>query len=107
MIVSPQPLAILIELRDANKSQTDGTERAVGQLGRFLRTAKFPRLTKPNLFLASADDADGHVLAILKGVLAEFDSKVTVFDWQRSWPPCRWGSTLVSGSRWNMSCDSA
>lgn len=77
-----EAIAILIELRDANKSQTDGTERAVGQLGRFLRTAKFPRLTKPNLFLASADDADSHVLGILKGVLATFDAKVTVFDWQ-------------------------
>jgi hypothetical protein len=77
-----EAIAILIELRDANKSQTDGTERAVSQLGRFLGTAKFPRLTKPNLFLASADDADSHVLGILKGVLAEFESKVTVFDWQ-------------------------
>ena len=31
-----EAIAILIELRDANKSQTDGTERAVSQLGRFL-----------------------------------------------------------------------
>jgi len=77
-----EAIAILIELRDANKVQTEGTEKAVSQLGRFLGTAKFPRLTKPNLFLASADDADSHVLGILKGVLADFDSKVTVFDWQ-------------------------
>jgi hypothetical protein len=76
-----EAIAILIELRDANKTQTEGTERAVSQLGRFLGTAKFPRLTKPNLFLASADDADSQVLGILKGVLAEFDSKVSVFDW--------------------------
>jgi hypothetical protein len=77
-----EAIAILIELRDANKTQTEGTERAVSQLGRFLGTAKFPRLTKPNLFLASADTADSQVLGVLKGVLAEFDSKVTVFDWQ-------------------------
>jgi hypothetical protein len=77
-----EAIAILIELRDANKTQTEGTERAVSQLGRFLGTARFPRLTKPNLFLASADDADSQVLGVLKGVLAEFDSKVTVFDWQ-------------------------
>jgi hypothetical protein len=77
-----EAIAILIELRDANKTQTDGTERAVSQLGRFLGRAKFPRLTKPNLFLASADDADSQVLGILKGALAEFESKVTVFDWQ-------------------------
>jgi hypothetical protein len=76
-----EALAILIELRDANKAQTEGTEKAVSQLGRFLGQAKFPRLTKPNLFLASADDADSHVLGILKGVLADFDSKVSVFDW--------------------------
>ena len=76
-----EALAILLELRDANKAQTEGTEKAVSQLGRFLGQAKFPRLTKPNLFLASADDADSHVLGILKGVLAEFDSKVSVFDW--------------------------
>ena len=76
-----EAIAILIELREANKSQGEGTERAVSQLGRFLGTAKFPRLTKPNLFLASADNADSQVLGILKGVLAEFDSKVSVFDW--------------------------
>ena len=75
-------IAILIELRDANKSQTEGTDTAVTQLGRFLRTAKFPRLTKPNLFLASADDADTQVLGILREVLAEYDSMVSVFDWQ-------------------------
>jgi hypothetical protein len=75
-------VAILIELRDANKSQTEGTDTAVTQLGRFLRTAKFPRLTKPNLFLASADDADTQVLGVLREVLAEFDSMVSVFDWQ-------------------------
>jgi predicted RNA-binding protein with RPS1 domain len=75
-------IAILIELRDANKSQTEGTDTAVTQLGRFLRTAKFPRLTKPNLFLASADDADIQVLGILREVLAEYDSMVSVFDWQ-------------------------
>jgi hypothetical protein len=77
-----EAIAILIELRDANKTQTEGTKRAVSELGRFLGMAKFPRLTKPNLFLASAEDADSHVLGILKGVLAEFEAKVTVFDWQ-------------------------
>ena len=76
-----EAIAILIELRDANKTQAEGTEQAVGQLARFLGTAKFPRLTKPNLFLASADDADMHVLGVIKETLAEFDSQVTVFDW--------------------------
>jgi hypothetical protein len=52
----------------------------VGQLGRFLGTAKFPRLTKPNLFLASADDADERVLAVITRVPEEFNSKVSVFD---------------------------
>ena len=77
-----EAIAILIELRDANKTQAEGTEKAVGQLARFLGTAKFPRLTKPNLFLASPDDADMHVLGVIKETLAEFDSQVTVFDWQ-------------------------
>ena len=77
-----EAIAILIELRDANKVQTEGTEKAVSQLGRFLGTAKFPRLTKPNLFLASADDADIQVLGILREVLAEYESMVSVFDWQ-------------------------
>jgi hypothetical protein len=77
-----EAIAILIELRDANKTQAEGTEKAVGQLARFLGTAKFPRLTKPNLFLASADDADMRVLGVIKETLTEFDSQVTVFDWQ-------------------------
>jgi hypothetical protein len=77
-----EAIAILIELRDANKVQVEGTDQAVGQLGRFLSTAKFPRLTKPNLFLASADDADERVLAVIKKVLEDFSSKVSVFDWR-------------------------
>jgi hypothetical protein len=82
LLTLAEAIAILIELRDANKTQAEGTEKAVGQLARFLGTAKFPRLTKPNLFLASADDADMHVLGVIKETLAEFDSQVTVFDWQ-------------------------
>jgi hypothetical protein len=77
-----EAIAILIELRDANKTQVEGTEQAVGQLGGFLGTATFPRLTKPNLFLASAEDADTQVLGGIKEVLAEYSSKVTVFDWR-------------------------
>jgi len=77
-----EAIAILLELRDANKVQVEGTDQAVGQLGRFLGMAKFPRLTKPNLFLASAEDGDRRVLAVIKEVLAEFSSKVAVFDWQ-------------------------
>jgi hypothetical protein len=77
-----EAIAILIELRDANKVQVEGTDQAVGQLGRFLGTAKFPRLTRPNLFLASADDADEAVLAVIRKVLADFSSKVSVFDWR-------------------------
>ena len=78
-----EAIAVLIELRDANKVQVEGTNQAVGQLGRFLGTAKFPRLTKPNLFLASADDADERVLAVITRVLEEFSSKVSVFDWRQ------------------------
>ena len=77
-----EAIATLIQLRDANKVQVEGTDQAVGQLGRFLGTAKFPRLTKPNLFLASAKEADEGVLAIIMQVLDDFSSKVSVFDWR-------------------------
>jgi hypothetical protein len=75
-------IAVLIELRDANKVQVEGTDQAVGQLGRFLNTAKFPRLTKPNLFLSSASDADQGVLGVITDVLEGYSSKVSVFDWR-------------------------
>jgi hypothetical protein len=77
-----EAIAVLIELRDANKVQVEGTNEAVGQLGRFLNTAKFPRLTKPNLFLSSPTDADQRVLGIIRDVLEEYSSKVSVFDWR-------------------------
>jgi hypothetical protein len=75
-------IAMLMELRDANRTQMQGTEQAVGELGRFRATARFPRLTKPNLYLGSAENSDMRVLSIIREVLQEFSDKVAVFDWQ-------------------------
>ena len=73
-------VAILIELRNANKSQTEGTETAVTQLGRFLRPSS-PALTDPTCSWPRPTAADTQVLGVLQEVLAEFNSKVSVFDW--------------------------
>ncbi|HZC99218.1 MAG TPA: GAF domain-containing protein [Actinomycetes bacterium] len=75
-------IAILMDLREVNRSQAECTGEAVEQLGGFLATAKFPRLTKPNLFVASAEDADPRVIDIIRQVLAQFSSKATIIDWR-------------------------
>jgi hypothetical protein len=76
-------VAILMELRSVNRLQVEGTKRAVGQLSKFVGDAKFPRLTRPNLFVASSSNADDDVMEIIREVLSDYRSKVNVIDWTK------------------------
>jgi hypothetical protein len=76
-------LAILMELRTVNRSQSQSTKRAVNQLSAFVGDAKYPRLTKPNLFVASSSNADVDVMDVIREALSEYRSKVTVIDWTK------------------------
>ena len=62
-----EALAILLELRDANKAQTEGTEKAVSQLGRFLGQAKFPRPDQAELVPGSPTTPTATCSASSKG----------------------------------------
>ena len=76
-------ISTLIELRSVNRLQAQSTKKAVAQLSKFVGDAQFPRLTKPNLFVASSSKADGDVMEIIREVLGDYDKKVNVIDWTR------------------------
>jgi hypothetical protein len=74
-------IAILLELRQANRAQIKGTREAVTDLGLTLSNTKFPRLTKPQIFVAFAGRADDGVIAIIQQVLAQFSNALHVVQW--------------------------
>jgi hypothetical protein len=76
-------LGMLMELRNLNRSLTECTKKAVGQLTSFMGDGKVQRLTKPSLFVASSGKADGEVMDIIREVLDDYRSKVNVIDWTK------------------------
>jgi hypothetical protein len=74
-------IAILLELRQANRAQIAGTRAAVGDLSLTLRNTKFPRLTKPQIFVAFSDRADDSIVGIIQQVLGEFGDALRVVQW--------------------------
>lgn len=76
-------LAILYDLQQANHAQATGTRDAISELQDILSTTKFPRLTKPQIFIASSSRADDQVLAIMQEVLDEYSGRLNVVLWNR------------------------
>ncbi len=76
-------LAILYDLQQANRAQATGTRDAISELQDILSTTKFPRLTKPQIFIASSSRADDQVLAIIQEVLDEYSDRLNVVLWSR------------------------
>ena len=76
-------VAILLELRQANRAQLTGTRAAVNDLSVTLRSTKFPRLTKPQLFVAFSGRADDSVIGVIQQVLDEFSDTLRVVQWNR------------------------
>jgi hypothetical protein len=76
-------LAILFDLRQANRTQVTGTRDAITELQAILRTAEFPRLTKPQMFVAFSERADDGVMGIIQEVLNEFSDKLSIIQWNR------------------------
>ena len=74
-------IAILLELRQANQAQLTGTRAALGDLSVTLRTTKFPRLTKPQIFVAFSGRADDGVIGVIQQVLDEFSDALRVIQW--------------------------
>jgi hypothetical protein len=81
LLLLADSLAILFELRDANESQLTGTRDAVSELRDVLDDTTFPRLTKPQIFLASSARADDAVLGVVQVVLEEFADVLALAQW--------------------------
>jgi hypothetical protein len=76
-------LAILFDLRQANRTQVTGTRDAITDLQAILRTAEFPRLTKPQMFVAFSGRADDSVMGVIQEVLNEFNDTLKIVQWNR------------------------
>ncbi len=76
-------LAILFDLRQANRAQVTGTRDAVSELQGILSTTKFPRLTKPQMFVAFSSRADDAVMGVVQEVLNEFSTILKIVQWNR------------------------
>jgi hypothetical protein len=74
-------IAILLELRQANRAQLTGTREAVKELSLTLHNTKFPRLTKPQIFVAFSGRADDSVIGVIQQVLDQFSDALRVVQW--------------------------
>src|SRR6266542_1049872 len=70
-------------LRQANRAQVTGTRDAVSELQGILSTTKFPRLTKPQMFVAFSSRADDAVMGVVQEVLNEFSTILKIVQWNR------------------------
>jgi hypothetical protein len=76
-------IAILLELYEANRTQSAMTSSAILELQAQLEQAKFPRLTKPHFFLAFSNRADPRVTTVIREALHQFSTQIDFTDWQR------------------------
>jgi hypothetical protein len=76
-------LAILFELRQANRAQVAGTRAAVIDLENILKGVRFPRLAKPQIFVAFPVRAPDEVIGVIQEVLAEFGDSLRVVQWNK------------------------
>jgi hypothetical protein len=67
---------MLYRLWEINNAQLTGTEQAIGDLREGLRRAKFPRLSKPHVFLAFSERADESVRRGFKRPAVSRDNEV-------------------------------
>ena len=56
-------LGVLIDLRDLNDVQTQGTRDAVSNLRRIKESVVFPQIAKPQMFVAFSSKAEAEVVA--------------------------------------------
>ena len=74
-------LAILLELWELKESQSQQTDEAVADLRDMITHAKFPKLAKPQVFVAHSDRADEQVTDIIRRVLKEYEAQVQITYW--------------------------
>lgn len=78
-------VAIAYELRLASRTQSDGTKKALSELGDALTRRRFPTsLSRPQVFFASSNRADPEVMQIIQEVLDSHEPWIRVCDWRRT-----------------------
>lgn len=78
-----EALTILYYGQESREHGRQSTRRAIGELTEILNEVPFPSATRPQLFLASASDADEDVIGCIKSVLDELDARVQYVHWRR------------------------
>ena len=76
-------IAILLDLYEVNRAQSQMTSSAIFELQERLESAKFPKLTRPHFFLAFSNRADESVINVITEVLYEFADRLEFTDWTR------------------------
>jgi hypothetical protein len=74
-------LAILFDLWDHNNNQSRMSQDAIFDLDELLKSARFPRLAKPSVFVAYSVNADSRVVTALLEVLDGYSDKLEITDW--------------------------
>lgn len=80
--VLAETLTVLYEGQEAREQASQSTSRALGELNDILDEVPFPSATRPQLFLASAANADEDVVGSIKSVLKEFSSRLQFVHWR-------------------------
>jgi hypothetical protein len=83
LLLLADAVAILSELRQTNRAQVEGTRAALSDLKTILSTTRFPRITKPQVFVAFSSRADDEVVGIIQQVLSEFGDVLRIVLWNR------------------------
>jgi hypothetical protein len=78
-----EALSTLLELWEVNETNSRGTAEAVADLRDMLMTALFPRLAKPQVFVAHPIRAEEQVIDVLRTVLREYESRLDITFWNQ------------------------
>jgi hypothetical protein len=81
LLLLAESLAILFDLYEINRAQSQMTSSAIFELHESLEAAKFPKLTRPHFFLAFPNRADPAVTRVISEVLDEFSDRLDATDW--------------------------
>lgn len=77
-----ETISVLYQLLKTRAVQACSTNLVIDRLDESLKTGKFPKLTKPSIFLASPNEADSDVIAVILDVLAEFSDRMDYIFWR-------------------------
>ncbi len=81
LLLLADAIAILLELYEANRTQSALTSAAILELQERLEKAKFPRLARPHFFVAFSNRADSQVMNVIKEVLHNLADRLEFTDW--------------------------